>query len=181
MAKLIAIRPIEAADEADVQRYASDPRLAATCNVPCPYPPNGAQQFLDRAIAGRASGRHYVFAVLADGHFAGLMTLNAVNIIEGTAHLDYWIAVPFWGQGIGTAGAGLAMEFAFRRLGLGLLRSGCLVANPASARILEKNGFSPVGIFINEGTYGSKFSNAQIMRYELRREDWEARVSLAQP
>ena len=177
----IAIRPIGPGDEAGVQQYASDARLAATCNVPHPYPPDGGKQFVERSIAAADAGERHVFAVTAYDKFAGLMTLNAVNPAGGTAELDYWIAVPFWGMGVGTAAARLAAEFAFRILGLTLLRSGCLTTNPASSRVLEKNGFVRSATLTNEGTYGAKHAGARIHRHQLRREDWEAALSEVRP
>jgi ribosomal-protein-alanine N-acetyltransferase len=92
------------------------------------------------------------------------MSLNAVNVRESTAELDYWVAVPFWNRGICTSAAAQAIKFAFDELRLHTLRSGCLKRNPASGRVLEKNGFHMIGeLVIPEG----KFKGERFLRYEL--------------
>jgi len=172
----VAIRPVELSDADEVQRYASDARLAATCNVPHPYPDDGGRQFVQRSIIAREKGERYPSAVIVGGKFAGLMGLNAIDLNRGKAELDYWIAVPFWGHGVGTAAARLAVALAFRGLKLQTVFSGCLCGNPASCRVLEKVGFTEIETIINDGTYGQKFDNQPIRRFKLDRADWEQRA-----
>jgi len=96
------------------------------------------------------------------------MALNAVDKQAGTAELDYWVAVPFWNRGIGTAAARPVIEFAFEELGLSTLQSCCLPGNMASVRVLEKNGFVKVGEFVNDGKYGNKFLGQSMKRFQLK-------------
>jgi len=172
MGQNVSIRPLSPGDEKNVQRYAADAHIAATSNVPHPYPANGAKQFVARAASDFSSGRRYTFAVSIGESFAGVMTLNAVNRDIGTASLDYWIALPFWNRGIGTAAARLAVKFAFDEVGLRLIQSGCLARNLASARLLERNGFSFVDTIIHDDE-GSKFYGEPIRRYELSLTYWQ--------
>jgi len=164
----LTIRPIQQADAAAIQQYASDPRIAATCNVPHPYPDGAAEQFIRYATGVRDAGTAYVFSILLDGEFAGLMSLNDVNLSEGTAALDYWVAVPFWGKGIGSAAARLVVDFAFGALGLRELHSGCLARNPASARVLEKAGFTEVGSMVHDGAGTGKFTGETIRLFQQK-------------
>jgi ribosomal-protein-alanine N-acetyltransferase len=160
----VSIRFVEKGDAPFVQRYASNELISKTCNVPHPYPENGGQEWVDFAIRKMQREESYVFAVLCDGDFAGVISLNAVNKKQGTAELDYWIAVPFWNRGICTAAAAQAIKFAFDDAGLHTLRSGSLKRNPASGRVLEKNGFQLIDEFIiPEG----KFKGEKFLRYEL--------------
>jgi RimJ/RimL family protein N-acetyltransferase len=91
------------------------------------------------------------------------------------AELDYWVAVPFWNKGIATAAAKEAIRYAFEGLGLTTLYSSCLVRNPASARVLEKNGFTQISEFVNDGRFGTKFEGEPMKRFRLFRADWETR------
>lgn len=163
----ITLRPVELSDAEDVQLYASDVRLHATCNLPSPYPEGGAQGFLAAAIQAREAGRQFTFAVLNGGEFAGLMTLNDVRMKTGTAELDYWIGFPFWGQGIATQAAGLAIAHSFEVVGLRTLFSGGLVRNVGSIRVLEKNGFTKLGEFVYDGP---RFAEEVVARYRLDRD-----------
>src|SRR5512142_3366365 len=112
MSSLVSLRLVERTDAADVQRYAADPGVAQTSNVPHPYPEDGGVAYVERVIVGRETGHQYAFVIQYDGHFAGIMTLNAVDREAGTAELDYWVAVPFWNQGIGTTAARAAIQYA---------------------------------------------------------------------
>ena len=64
---------------------------------------------------------------------------------SGAVELGYWIARPFWGRGIATE-AGSALIDIARALALPALEGAHFVDNPASARVLEKLGFEPLGI-----------------------------------
>jgi RimJ/RimL family protein N-acetyltransferase len=64
---------------------------------------------------------------------------------SGAVEMGYWIAKPFWGRGFATE-ACLALLDIARTLGLRQLEGSHFLDNPASARVLEKLGFAPVGI-----------------------------------
>jgi RimJ/RimL family protein N-acetyltransferase len=55
------------------------------------------------------------------------------------------IGRPFWGRGFATE-ASLALIDIARGLGLPRLEASHFLDNPASARVLEKLGFEPMGI-----------------------------------
>jgi RimJ/RimL family protein N-acetyltransferase len=64
---------------------------------------------------------------------------------SGSVELGYWIATPFWGRGFATEACAALVDIA-RTLGLACLEGSHFVDNPASARVLEKLGFEPLGI-----------------------------------
>jgi RimJ/RimL family protein N-acetyltransferase len=64
---------------------------------------------------------------------------------SGSVELGYWIARAHWGRGIATEAGEALLEIA-RMLGLPRLEASHFIDNPASARVLEKLGFLPVGI-----------------------------------
>lgn len=64
---------------------------------------------------------------------------------SGTVELGYWIARPFWGRGYATEACMALVDIA-RMLGLASLEGSHFLDNPASARVLEKLGFEPLGI-----------------------------------
>jgi RimJ/RimL family protein N-acetyltransferase len=59
--------------------------------------------------------------------------------------MGYWIARPCWGRGFATEACTALIDIA-RTLGLATLEGSHFVDNPASARVLDKLGFEPVGI-----------------------------------
>ena len=64
---------------------------------------------------------------------------------SGSVELGYWIAKPFWGRGYATEACAALVEIA-RTLGLTSLEGSHFLDNPASARVLDKLGFEPLGI-----------------------------------
>lgn len=162
----VMLRLVLPSDAAFVQEYAGNPLISETSNVPYPYPDGAGESWAKMVIGRREQGISYVFSIIVDDRFAGVMSLNAVDLEERTAELDYWIAVPFWNRGIGTAAAQKAAEFAFSELDLHVLRSACLVSNTGSLKVLEKNGFKKVKDFVFEE---GKFKGEKGCRLELHR------------
>jgi RimJ/RimL family protein N-acetyltransferase len=64
---------------------------------------------------------------------------------SGAVEMGYWIARPFWGRGLATEACEALIDIA-RTLGLPSLEGSHFIDNPASARVLEKLGFEPLGI-----------------------------------
>jgi RimJ/RimL family protein N-acetyltransferase len=64
---------------------------------------------------------------------------------SGAVEMGYWISRPYWGQGFATEACLALIEIA-RTLALSSLEGSHFVDNPASAGVLEKLGFEPVGI-----------------------------------
>jgi RimJ/RimL family protein N-acetyltransferase len=64
---------------------------------------------------------------------------------SGAVELGYWIARSFWGYGYATE-ASIALIDIAKSLGIVQLEGSHFLDNPASARVLEKLGFKPIGI-----------------------------------
>jgi RimJ/RimL family protein N-acetyltransferase len=64
---------------------------------------------------------------------------------SGAVEMGYWIARPYWGRGLATEACSALVEIA-RTLGLASVEGSYFVDNPASARVLQKLGFEPLGI-----------------------------------
>jgi ribosomal-protein-alanine N-acetyltransferase len=150
---------------ADIQRHASDLRVSATCNIPHPYPQDGAAKWMEQTLKSTSEKKNAVFMVLSEDSFCGVMSLNAIDWEKGSAELDYWIAGDHQGRGIGTEAARQAIDHAREKFHLKALFSACFVMNPASARVLEKNGFHEVARILNDGIFGRKFLGQEIRRF----------------
>ena len=165
----VTIRFIEEKDSPYIQKYASDEKVARTCNIPHPYPPNGGKEHVLRVLKRRQDGISCAFSILIEGKFAGIIGINNIDRETASAELDYWVAVPFWNKDIATTAAEEAIRFAFEELNLTILRSHCLVKNPASGRVLEKNNFTEIGEMKAES---EKFKGQPGRRFELKYSNW---------
>ena len=87
------------------------------------------------------------FAILADDGIAGSVTIT--NIVYGpfrSANLGYWVAERLGGRGLATSAVGEVVAIAFGELVLHRLEAATLLDNVRSRRVLEKNGFEPIGL-----------------------------------
>lgn len=64
---------------------------------------------------------------------------------SGAVELGYWIAREHWNRGLATEAAGAVLDIA-RTMGFAQVEASHYLDNPASARVLEKLGFTPTGI-----------------------------------
>lgn len=159
----VSIRFIEESDLPFVQKYVSKKQVADTTNVPYPYPANGALQWFEFVEKEREQGKHYPFAILYSGEFAGSISLRKEK--NGTGAIDYWVAPPFWNKGVGTKAVKEAIDYAVKEIGLKTFETCCLTENPGSGRVLEKNGFCFVKEF--EIAPGDKHEGQKASLYRL--------------
>jgi RimJ/RimL family protein N-acetyltransferase len=98
---------------------------------------------------------------------------------SGAVELGYWIARSHWGRGIATEACTALVDIA-RTLGLPSLEGSHFTDNPASARVLAKLGFEPVGIVAPRMCCArGKEVPAQLMRLRLTAEDEDSEALAA--
>jgi RimJ/RimL family protein N-acetyltransferase len=81
-----------------------------------------------------------VYAVELEGE--GLIGVIGAHVGEAATEIGYWYGRPYWGQGYASEALGGFLSEARK---LGALSSGHFIDNPASGRVLEKNGFAYTG------------------------------------
>ena len=69
----------------------------------------------------------------------------ALPALPGEQTVGYWVAKPYWNQGICTEALRLLVDYCFDVEGMQSLISGHFVDNPASGRVMEKCGFVATG------------------------------------
>ena len=85
--------------------------------------------------------------------------------------IGWWLARPFWGRGLATEAATLALQDAFERVRLDRVISVARPDNKASRGVMEKLGLEFDCEFENEGV--------RLVRYAIDRARYEARSSPA--
>lgn len=150
----LELRPLQAADAPVLARlYRADRMFLAPFEPERPdefFTAEGQRSRVDELLVRRELGAAYSYVVDLDAEAIG--TLNLSNVVRGSfwsANLGYWIAQQQNGLGYGTAAVGEAVARAFGELGLHRLEAGTLLDNVASQRVLEKNGFTRIGIAPN--------------------------------
>ncbi len=172
----VTIRPLQLGDAEAVQRYASDKRVARTTTIPEPYPPDGGETFVKKAVEEHANGEAFHFGILSDGELIGAIDLRSIDRENRSLEFGYAIAASHWGKGVTSRALALALRYAFCELGMELVRASCLRRNPASARVLEKNGFRESGEYISDSP---KFKGEPFREFQLTKREWLANYPTA--
>jgi RimJ/RimL family protein N-acetyltransferase len=108
---------------------------------PHPYTADDAERWIamNQAVLGPAKN----FAIELDGEAVGGVGLDPRgDVYRLTAEIGYWVAEPFWGRGIATEAARFISEYAFATFSLARLQAHVFDRNAASARVLEKAGYT---------------------------------------
>lgn len=132
-------------DQTQLVAAANNPKLAATLRdrFPQPYTLDHAIQFLE--FCGQQHDPTH-FAILNDTSVIGGIGLELGTDVERfNAELGYWLAEPFWGQGLMTRVIALFVPWAAQHFQLHRIFALPMAHNLGSIRCLEKNGFVQEG------------------------------------
>jgi len=144
--------------------------------VPWPYPPDGAQTFIEKvALPGAARGDEWDWTLRLRTNPEAL--IGSIGLVRtGDTNRGFWIAPQWQGQGLMSEAAHAVTDFWFDVLKFPLLRVTKAVANTASSRITAKQGMRLVGT--KEGEYVCGCLPAEI--WEISAEEWRARRKIGQ-
>ena len=82
----------------------------------------------------------------------------------------YWIAKPYWNQGICTEALKLMLDYIRKTTDIKSLISGHFVDNPASGKVMEKCGFVPTGeTCIDENQYQGANRPIRVLKLEFNK------------
>ncbi len=142
----LLLRPWRSGDEEALVKFAGERAIWMNMRDLFPHPYTRAHAdgwiALNRARTGPV--RH--FAIEVDGLAIGSCGFDALDDERRiTAEIGYWLARPYWGKGLATAALGRVTQYAFERFPLERLQAHVYDWNPASARVLEKCGYTLEG------------------------------------
>ncbi|MEV0281500.1 GNAT family protein [Streptomyces sp. NPDC050610] len=87
------------------------------------------------------------WVIEGDGAVIGTITLSGLTFGPfRSAYLGYWVAADQQGRGLAGAAVASVCRAARDRVGLHRIEAATLLDNAASQRVLEKNGFEPIGM-----------------------------------
>jgi ribosomal-protein-alanine N-acetyltransferase len=110
------------------------------------------------------------FAVLDDGVIAGMVSLTGVELgAFRSAMISYFVDEARSGRGLAARAVAELVELGFGELELHRVDAGTAVANIASQRVLEKNGFRRVGLMQRHLLVGGTWTDHYL--WELVGED----------
>lgn len=136
------LRPYGADDVDALQAAGNHLEVVRWLTARFPYPYTRADAAAWVAIASVEVPTD-TFVIEVGGAFAGCVGVQVHDGEKsGVAEFGYWIAPAFWNRGIATEAARLLVAHAFDARGLRRLEAHVFAPNLASARVLEKCGFT---------------------------------------
>jgi RimJ/RimL family protein N-acetyltransferase len=136
------IRSYTAADLDSIVKYANNRRISINLRdrFPFPYTRADAAGFVQAATNQRPEGD---FAIASRSEVIGGVGFHRqVDVYRLSAEVGYWLGEPFWGRGIATLAVSALTEWVFATTPLVRLYAHVFEWNPASARVLEKAGYT---------------------------------------
>ncbi|WMC92544.1 GNAT family N-acetyltransferase [Kineothrix sp. MB12-C1] len=113
--------------------------------LPYPYTVEDGRAFIE-AMLGDDENKTYPFAITVNDKAVGSIgVFRKDNIHCKTAEMGYYIAEPYWGQGIGTSAVKQVCNYIFEKTDIIRIFAEPFAHNVASCRVLEKAGFAYEG------------------------------------
>ncbi|UFX45453.1 GNAT family N-acetyltransferase [Bradyrhizobium sp. 41S5] len=169
----LILRPLALSDAAAIQRHFNNWNVIKTLAtvVPWPYPDDGAESFikreLDKIAAGEESYQWVLVLRSSDGEAIG--NINFRPRADGRkGNRGFWLAEPYWKQGLMTEAIAAVNDFAFLTLGLDHFHVCNAQSNVASRRVKQKTGAEFVGFV--ELPHHNGESRAE--KWKVTRETW---------
>jgi ribosomal-protein-alanine N-acetyltransferase len=140
---LIRLRDLTQDDTPDISRIYSGESMRFIPRQPMDR--HQAEAWLTGVLQHRhASPRdRWCFGITAENDLVGVIKLRCGS--ENHATLSYIMREDAWGRGYAAGAVGELVEFAFAPLGPDILTAKHHEDNPASGRVLVKNGFARTG------------------------------------
>lgn len=131
-------------DIPSLARHANNPNISANLRdgFPYPYSEINAEIFITANLNASLN-----FAIAVNEEAAGgIGLITGADVHRYTAEIGYWLAEPYWGRGIMPRAVQALTNYAFQHTDLIRIYASVFETNPASVRVLEKNGFQLEGI-----------------------------------
>lgn len=141
------LRPFTINDLDSLVKYANNPKIAdkLTDKFPHPYTKENGKMFIEFATKNTPTN---IFAIDINGEVCGGIGIHPQeDVHRKNAELGYWLAEPFWGNGIITKAIVQIVEYGFMNFDITRIFARPYGTNTASQRVLEKAGFTFEGKF----------------------------------
>lgn len=143
------LRPFTLEDLHSLVKYANNPKIAGnlTNQFPYPYTIEHGMQFIDMAISHHPTR---IFTIDINGEASGGIGIHPQSDVYcKNAELGYWLAEPYWGNGIITSAIQQMIEYGFANFDIIRIYARPFSSNLASQKALEKAGMKKEAVLKN--------------------------------
>ena len=135
------LRPFNEHDLSSLVKAANNPKIARnlTNKFPYPYTEVNGRDFLSFAMLHHPVR---IFAIDIGGEVAGGIGLHPQDDVQcKNAELGYWLAEPYWGNGIISEAIPRIISYGFSNFDITRIYARPFGSNKVSQHVLEKTGF----------------------------------------
>ena len=172
----LVLRPFRHADAADLFAVYSDPQVFRHIPIGDWKHIDESHQRIARDVNSMAAGEYLRLAVerREDARVLGEVLLFKFDTASRRAEIGYALARAAWGCGYVHEALPLLIDYGFNSLGLNRLEAAVDPRNTASAKVLERLGFTHEGTLRENHVTRGETGDTAIFR--LLRREWEARA-----
>jgi UDP-4-amino-4,6-dideoxy-N-acetyl-beta-L-altrosamine N-acetyltransferase len=166
----VTFRALELGDMVRLYEWRNLPEVAAYMYTDHRIEPTEHARWFGGAMTD--TGRRY-WIIQLDGVPVGLLNLYDIAEAHRRAYWAFYLAEPaVRGRGVGAAAERFMMRYAFRDLGLDVLRCEVLATNEGVVRMHERYGFHVDGVLRQHVIKGGQ--RVDVVALSLLRTEWEA-------
>jgi RimJ/RimL family protein N-acetyltransferase len=169
------LRPLVPSDAPALLALKSDPVVMRYGSTPPWSDPQVAIDYIQRDLQGMAAGTYVQLAIIRreDAELIGMCSFHLLDVQCRRAELGYSLVVSAWGRGYANEAVRALLDWGFGHLELNRVEADIDPRNAASARALERLGFTREGHLRERWIVAGAKSDSLI--YGLLADEWKAR------
>jgi RimJ/RimL family protein N-acetyltransferase len=158
------LRNIAKGDEFAIAKNINDKTISRnTATIPYPYKLKDAEDWIKVCLdrEKEKDPTELALAVVIDGEVCGAVSLHKIKK-NHKAEIGYWLAKKYWGRGIFSEVIKIVTELSFKKFKLRRIYAGVYSFNPASMKVLIKNGYVLEGVLKKDIKKGGRLFDKHI-------------------
>jgi [ribosomal protein S5]-alanine N-acetyltransferase len=179
--KRLILRPFTLQDASVVHELVSAREIAdTTLAIPHPYEQGMAEAWIGSQQKGYDEGNsvHFAITIRESSLLVGSIGLQ-IHPIHSYAEMGYWVGVPYWGNGYCTEAVGAVIKYGFEDKGLNRIYAVHFKRNPASGRVMQKNGMVYEGCLHQHVRKWDGYED--LMQYGILQTEWREMMEAGRP
>ncbi len=169
----LLLSEITSQDIPQIVAHADNPNVAhGTLSIPHPYTHHDAVSFIIKIHQQFHDGLSFTWGIrLKDNpELIGVTGLH-LNNTHNHAEIGYWLAEPFWNQGYTTEAIGKLLDYGFSHLNLNKIFAHHFKENPASGKVMTKNGMIKEAELVEHVKKDGKYLT--VIQYRLTQSEYK--------
>lgn len=158
--------------------WASDPAVTVTLEWEAHPDLDVTRAVLQTWAEQHESDGYYNWAITRDGEAIGAIAVVNCSAQHAYAEIGYALSRSLWRQGIMTEALGAVTDFLFGEVGVNRLLLMHDTQNPASGRVMVKNGYMLEGV-LREQRRRKDGSFGDLRVYGMLQKEWRVRQTAA--